>query len=58
MSVVVVELSVASDAFVMGSILRDHGDAHVELAQFVPIGETVAPYFWVDTADPDAFEGP
>ena len=57
MSVVVVALSVPSDAFTLGSVLHGHGgDAYVELARFVPVGESFAPYFWVDAADPDAFE--
>ena len=57
-SVVVVELSVPTDAFAVGSVLHGHGggDAHVEFAEFVPIGETMAPYFWVETDNTDAFE--
>ncbi len=56
MSIVVVELSLPSDSFEVGSILHDHGDARIELAQFVPIGEAVIPYFWVETDDTGAFE--
>ena len=53
---VMVELTLPSDSFAVGSILHDHGDAHVELARFVPIGEALLPYFWVETDDTSAFE--
>lgn len=56
MSVVRVELSVPSDAFAVGSILQDHHDVRIDLAQFVPIGEAIIPYFWVETDDRESFE--
>ena len=56
MSIVMVELTVPSDSFAVGSILQNHGDVRIELAQFVPIGEALIPYFWVETDDTPAFE--
>ena len=54
-SVVVVELSVPSDAFTVGSVLHVDEGVHVELAQFVPIGDSFIPYIWVDADDADVF---
>ena len=51
-----VELSLPSDSFAVGSILHDHGDVRVELAQFVPIGEALIPYLWVETEHASEFE--
>ena len=51
-----VELTVPSDSFAIGSILQDHEDVRIELAQFVPIGEALIPYFWVETDDTSSFE--
>lgn len=56
MSIVIVEISLPSDSFEVGSILHDHHDVRIELAQFVPIGEALIPYFWVETDDTAAFE--
>ena len=56
MSVVVVELSLPSDSFEIGSILHDHDDFRVELSQFVPVGRSLVPYFWVETDRVDEFE--
>lgn len=39
----------------MGSVLH-HDDVRVELAQFVPIGESFVPHVWVETDDTAAFE--
>ena len=56
MSIVMVELTVPSDSFAIGTILQDHEDVRIELAQFVPIGEALIPYFWVETDDTPSFE--
>ena len=56
MSIVVVELSLPSDSFAVGNVLHDHEDVRVELAQFVPIGESLIPYFWIESDDVAAFE--
>lgn len=51
-----VDISVPSDAFELGGILCDSEDVHVELVQFVPTGQAMIPYLWVETDDPAAFE--
>ena len=51
MSIVTVELSVPTDSVEMGTILHDHEDVRVDLAQFVPIGESHIPYFWAEGDD-------
>ena len=56
MSIVVAELTVPSDAFVLGQVLQDGGDVHIDLTQFVPTGQSLVPYFWAETADEAAFE--
>jgi len=56
MSIVTVELTVPSEQFDLGRILHDGTDVQIELAQFVPIGEFITPYFWVETSDPSSFE--
>lgn len=55
MSIVVTEVSVPTDAFEVGTILRDH-EYSIELTQFVPTGESCIPYFWVETDDAEEFE--
>lgn len=56
MNIVTAEFSVSSDAFALGQILQDGEDVQIELTHFVPIEETLVPYFWAETSDPDAFE--
>lgn len=56
MSIVTVRLTVPSDDLVIGQILRDDSVERIELERFVPFGELVAPYFWVETTDPPSFE--
>ena len=55
-NVVNVAVSVPSDAFALGRILRDHVDVRLDLAQFVPLGDEFVPYVWVETDDHPAFE--
>lgn len=55
MSIVVTEVSVPTDKFEVGALLQDH-DYRIELTQFVPVGESCIPYFWIETEDTDAFE--
>ena len=55
-NIVNVEISLPSDAFALGQILRDHVDVRLNLAQFVPIGDQFVPYVWVATDDHSAFE--
>lgn len=50
------EVSVPSDAFDLGEILQHGAVSRVELVQFVPMGESLAPYFHVETGDQEAFE--
>lgn len=56
MNIVTAEFSVSSDAFALGQILQDGEDVQIELTHFVPIEETLVPYFWAETSAPDAFE--
>lgn len=55
MSIVVAEVSVPTDSFEVGTILRDH-DYRIDLTQFVPVGESCIPYFWAETEDRAEFE--
>lgn len=55
MSIVVAEVSIPTDSFGVGSVLQDD-DYRIDLTQFVPIGESCIPYFWVETEDKAAFE--
>jgi hypothetical protein len=55
-SIVNVEVSVDSDSFALGRILRGHEDVRIDLAQFVPLGDQFVPYVWVETEDQSAFE--
>lgn len=54
--IVNVEVSLSSDSFALGRILRDHEDIRVDLSQFVPLGDEFVPYVWVETEDRPAFE--
>lgn len=56
MSIVVAELTVSADKIVLGQVLRNHQDVHIELTQFVPLGESLVPYFWAETEDVTEFE--
>lgn len=53
--VVCLEVSVPSDDFAIGQVLASHGDVRLDLARFVPDGESFAPYVWVETRDQAAF---
>lgn len=55
MSVVLAEVTLHSQSFELGEILHDHGRTRIELTQFVPTGNALAPYFWVETRDQTAF---
>ena len=46
----------SSDAFTLGQILQNGEDVQIDLTHFVPIEETLIPYFWAETSNPDAFE--
>lgn len=56
MSIVVAEFTVPGDAFLIGRVLRDHGGVRIDLTQFVPVSDTLVPYFWAETTDAAAFE--
>jgi hypothetical protein len=55
---ILANIAVDSDAFELGEILSDgETDTYIELTQFVPVGESLVPYFWViDSADLEAYE--
>ena len=55
-NIVCVEVSLSSDDFALGQILRDREDVRLDLAQFVPISDQFVPYVWVETDDQAAFE--
>ena len=53
---IIATFSIPGDAFELGEVLG-HGGARVEVTQFVTIGETLLPYFWVDdSVDRGSFE--
>lgn len=46
---VVASVSVPAERFALGSALASTPDVHVRLDRIVPLGETFAPYFWVES---------
>lgn len=54
--IVTAEVSVSSDDFALGRILRGPEDLRLDLAQFVPLDDQFVPYVWADTDDQRAFE--
>lgn len=50
----VLDFAIPSDAFAVGTALDVNSATQVELARFVPIGESFLPYFWAETDDADA----
>lgn len=56
MTIVVTEVTIPTDSFELGQILHDHDETRIELTKFVPTGNGLAPYFWAETDDHDAFE--
>lgn len=55
MSIVVAEVSIPTDSFAIGAILQDT-EYRIDLTQFVPMGESCIPYFWVETENTVGFE--
>ncbi|MFB6170494.1 MAG: helix-turn-helix domain-containing protein [Haloarculaceae archaeon] len=45
---VAADVGVPPDAFVLGEVLDTVGDYYVELTQFVPTGDQLVPFLWVD----------
>ncbi|MCU4740668.1 bacterio-opsin activator domain-containing protein [Natronoglomus mannanivorans] len=56
MSLVAVNVSLPSESFAMGRVLQNGLDVRIELARFVPTGESTVPYLWVESTDLAAFE--
>lgn len=56
MSIVVVELTIPSEDIEFGRVLCAETDVRITVETFVPLGQYLAPYFWVETDDPDSFE--
>ena len=53
---VVATIAIDEDTFVLGQVFAGT-TACIELAEFVPIGNGLVPYFWVtDEHDPATFE--
>ncbi|MDS0300195.1 helix-turn-helix domain-containing protein [Halogeometricum sp. S1BR25-6] len=48
------DFTIQSNEFTLGEILDVEAATQVELTQLVPVGESLAPYFWADTDDDDA----
>lgn len=55
MSLVVTEVSIPTDSFEVGNVLHDT-EYRIDLTQFVPVGESCIPYFWIETEETAAFE--
>lgn len=53
---VVLEVTLPSDAFRLGSVLSTPTDVSVELARVVPVGEATPLYLWAAGPDRTAFE--
>lgn len=50
------DFTVPREAFVLGRVLDVDHVGYVELTQFVPVGESLVPFFWAETDDSEAFE--
>lgn len=50
------DFTIQSDAFTVGEVLDVDAATQIDLTQFVPIGENLVPYFWVEAKDNDEFE--
>ncbi|WP_089869148.1 helix-turn-helix domain-containing protein [Halogranum rubrum] len=55
MTIVLAEVTIPSESFELGEILHDHQKLRIELTPFVPTGNGLIPYFWVEAADQDEF---
>ncbi|WP_440006050.1 helix-turn-helix domain-containing protein [Halomicrococcus sp. SG-WS-1] len=53
---VIVELTISSQEFLLGTALGIPGRTRVELERVVPASPDVLPFFWVISDDPSAFE--
>lgn len=53
---VIVEFTLANEDFVLGQVLSDSPDMHLELERIVPTGSMLIPYVWVQGGDHEAFE--
>lgn len=56
MSTALADVTISSESFELGEILHDNQELRIELTQFVPTGDSLVPYFWVETANCEAFE--
>lgn len=56
MSIVTLRLAIPTGSIEFGQIFHNDEDVRIELTQFVPTGDTLVPYFWVETADLSSFE--
>ncbi|MDS0297576.1 helix-turn-helix domain-containing protein [Halogeometricum sp. S1BR25-6] len=50
------DFTVPREAFVLGQVLDVDHVGYIELTQFVPVGESLVPFFWAETDDAEAFE--
>ncbi|WP_436922885.1 helix-turn-helix domain-containing protein [Halosimplex amylolyticum] len=53
---VIVEFTLADEEFLLGQVLADPPDMHVELERIVPTGGALIPFLWVQSEDHEAFE--
>nr|WP_233340909.1 bacterio-opsin activator domain-containing protein [Haloprofundus sp. MHR1] len=53
---VIVEFTVADEEFILGQVLSNPPDMHIELERIVPTGSSVIPFLWVRGENYQAFE--
>jgi len=53
---IIADITVPSDAFELGQILRDFPKVEVKLERIVPLQESIIPLFWVSGTDKAEFE--
>lgn len=53
---VVATIELPAEGFILGRAFADIDDYSIQLTQFVPIGEQLVPYFWVETTAIEAIE--
>lgn len=54
---VIAGVSVPAEEFALGHLLEVRPGVQIRLESMVPTGETMIPYFWVESPDIDAVEG-
>lgn len=55
--IVIIDISVPSDAFPLGGVFEEHPDVEIELERVVPLRDSIIPLFWIDGGNARDIEG-